>query len=101
MPHGGRGEGMQSLEGPRLPASLEMQGWGVGGLQLCDLREVSPPRPVLFINGDIESCSQGMRKRKELDRRYKAQRKWEGLCQWFSKCGLGITVVPGALSGDS
>ena len=84
-------------EGIGAPGAPGYTGDAGRGLHLCDLKEVSPPRPVLFVNGDVETRFQGMRKREE-GTEDKGPGGMESLYPWFSKCRLGIPVVPGALS---
>lgn len=94
-----RGGSQCGGEGIGAPGAPGYTGDAERGLHLCDLKEVSPPRPVLFVNGDVETRFQGMRKREE-GTEDKRPRGMESLYQWFSKCGLGIPMVPGALSRD-
>lgn len=65
------GQGCRARKAPGCQPFWRCRGGGGEGLQLCDLRDVSPPRPVLFVNGDVETCFQGTRKRKDLDGRYR------------------------------
>lgn len=86
-----RGQGCRD---PRAPG-CQLVWVGSGS---CATSGKSPlPGQSCFVNGDVETCFQGMRKRKELDRRYRVPGGMESLCQ----CGLGTPVIPGALPGEA